>query len=93
MWGHVAYDHPIMGGLVTPEITENNMILNSYSFLVKCTILFAVTDVQNWRDGRTLPNFSSHDHFKTDKTKGKYIISTVFHVKDKQRKGTLVHHP
>ena len=30
-----------------------------------------MTDVQNLRDGRTLPNFSSYDHFKTDKTKGK----------------------
>ena len=75
---HVAYDHPIMGGLSTPESTENNMILNNYSFLLKYTILYTVLDVQNLRDGRTLPNFSSHDRFKTDKTIGMYIISTVF---------------
>ena len=75
---HVAYDHPIMGGLRTPESTENNMILNNYSFLLKYTILYTVLDVQNLRDGRTLPNFSSHDRFKTDKTIGMYIISTVF---------------
>ena len=30
-----------------------------------------MTGVQNLRDGRTLPNFSSYDHFKTDETKGK----------------------
>ena len=74
-----------MGGLRTPESTENNMILNNYYFLLKYTILYTVTDVQNLRDGRTLPNFSSHDHFKTDKTKRETTVS--FYVKDKQQKG------
>ena len=69
-----------MGGLRTPERTENNMILNNYLFLLKYTILYTVTDVRNLCDGRTLPNVSSHNHLKTDKTKGKYIISTVFHL-------------
>ena len=75
-----------MGGLMTPESTENNMSLNNYSFSLKYTIFYTVTDVNNWRDGRTLPNFSSHDHFKTDTTKWKYNISTVF------KKATIVHH-
>ena len=29
IWDHVAYDHPIMGGMRTPKSTENNMILNN----------------------------------------------------------------
>ena len=83
-----------MGGLRTPESTENNIILNNYSFLLKYTILYTVTDLQNLRDGRTLPNFSSHDNFKTDETKGKYITSTVFHFMSKisNKKATIVHH-
>ena len=83
-----------MGGLRTPECTENTMILNNYYFSLKYTILYTVTDVQNMRDGRTLPNFASRDHFKTDKTKGNYIISTVFHFMSKlsNKKATIVHH-
>ena len=83
-----------MGGLRTPESTENNMILNNYQFLLKYTILYNVTDVQNLRDGRTLPNFSSHDHFKTDKTKGKLHYFNCFHFMSKisNKKATIVHH-
>ena len=29
IWDHVEYDHPIVGGLRTPESTETNMILNN----------------------------------------------------------------
>ena len=83
-----------MGGLRTPESTENNMILNNYYFLLKYTILYTVADVQNLRDGRTLPNFSSHDYFKTDKAKGKLHYFNSFHFMSKisNKKATVVHH-
>ena len=83
-----------MGGLRTPESTENNMILNNYQFLLKYTILYIVTYVQNLHDGRTLPNFSSHDHFKTDKTNGKLHYFNCFHFMSKisNKKATIVHH-
>ena len=74
---------------MAPESTENNMILTNYSFLLKYIISYTVTDVQNWRDGRTVPNVSSHDHFKTERmVKGStlfYLFS--FYVKHKQQKG------
>ena len=73
------------------------MFLNlRFNFLYEPWLLYTVMDVQNLRDGRTLPNFSSHDHFKTDKTKGKYPVHyfncVSFYVKDKQqKKATIVH--
>ena len=80
-----------MGGLRTPESTEKQHDFEQLLVFVEIhhnIILYTVTDVHNLRDGRTLPNFSSHDHFKTDKTKGIPLFQLFsIYVKDKQQNG------